>query len=117
MVSVLIKLLEREGMLASVMFIVMALVFFIVYNIFFKKYIEDFKQTIQNFTTTMDANNEATKIVIFSELQREYYEKKEKGGKSINADERFQKMWKQYEKLGNGFGHSLKDEWDSLPII
>lgn len=117
MSSIFIKLIEKEGMLASVMFILMALVFFIVYNIFFKKYIEDFKQTIQNFTTTMNANNEATKIVIFYEMQREYYEKKAKGGKSINADERFQRMWKQYEKLGNGFGHSLIDEWNDLPII
>lgn len=113
----LIKIIEIESLRTILLLIIVVVIGYFVFHLFIKHYIEDITKTISNFNDTIKANNEATKIVIFYELQREYYEKKEKGGKSINADERFQKMWLQYEKLGNGFGHSLKDEWDALPII
>ena len=115
--KMLIKIIEEESLRTIVITLFLIFVFYIFYHIFIKKYVEDLKNSIENFTKTMNANNEATKIVIFYELQREYYEKKEKGGKSINADSRWQDMWKQYVDLGDGKGDTLKKEWDALPII
>lgn len=115
--KIIIKIIQEESLRTICVSIIMVLIGYVVFHIFLKGHINDMKKSIETFNETIKANNEATKIVIFYEMQREYYERKEKGGKSINADERFQKMWQQYEKLGNGFGHSLKDEWDALPII
>ena len=115
--KIIIKIIQEESLRTICISLVLLFIGYVIFHLFIKHYIEDIKHSIETFNETIKANNEATKIVIFYEMQREYYEKKEKGGKSINADERFQKMWQQYEKLGNGFGHSLKNEWDALPII
>ena len=60
--------------------------------------------------------NEITKTMAFLQLQEQFYRKREEGSKSAHEDERWQRLWRLYEDLGDGEGDSLKREWEKIPI-
>lgn len=115
--KIILYVIQNETLKSAVNIMVTILTLVIFYFIFLRKPLKSAIKSITTLNTILEANNEITKTMAFMQLQESYYRKKENGGKSVNEDERWNKLWRLYVDLGDGEGDSLKKEWDKIPIV
>ncbi|MBR4314542.1 MAG: hypothetical protein IKP66_06505 [Lachnospiraceae bacterium] len=114
--KLLIYILEHELLKSTFTVVASVLTFVVLYLLFIRKPLKKVIKSLTNFSTIIEANNEITKTMAFLQLQEQFYRKREEGSKSAHEDERWQRLWRLYEDLGDGEGDSLKREWEKIPI-